>query len=294
MSVFTTSGYGQFYYGPNGFIYKKSYGAGARRTTLFSAGGNAICNKPQNVNNKYKPGGSGVGASSISNRRARNRLATVYSGNSCFPCYNTRGQYSSYTHNPNGFFPCYYNSNDLLSLPFQPILYIQNIASSSDGGVKYTLNSVTQIILFNQSLTIFAGQTFIIPYGYTLIIYGTLNNNGTLINNGKINNNSSNTFNNFGYTENNGQFANNSNGTVFNEGSFVNKGSLENKNTLINNGSITNNSNSTFNNSGNVQNNGNVTNEFNTIYIESGTFLGYEIIFLDPIIIDFGSFENDI
>jgi len=94
MSVFTTSGYGQFYYGPNGFIYKKSYGAGARRTTLFSAGGNAICNKPQNVNNKYKPGGSGVGASSISNRRARNRLATTCESN-CRPFYNSLGRYNN-------------------------------------------------------------------------------------------------------------------------------------------------------------------------------------------------------
>jgi uncharacterized repeat protein (TIGR02543 family) len=56
--------------------------------------------------NKYKPGGGGVGASSMSNRRAKNRLATVCSGQKCFLCYNTLGQYSNYTHNPNGFIPC--------------------------------------------------------------------------------------------------------------------------------------------------------------------------------------------
>jgi uncharacterized repeat protein (TIGR02543 family) len=57
--------------------------------------------------NKYKPGTGGVGASSTANRRAKNRLATICgSSNKCFPCYNTLGQYSNYTHNPNGFVPC--------------------------------------------------------------------------------------------------------------------------------------------------------------------------------------------
>jgi uncharacterized repeat protein (TIGR02543 family) len=57
--------------------------------------------------NKYKPGQGGVGASSTANRRAKNRLATICNGtNKCFPCYNTLGQYSNYTHNPNGFVPC--------------------------------------------------------------------------------------------------------------------------------------------------------------------------------------------
>jgi hypothetical protein len=94
MSTFTTSGYGQFYYGPNGFLYKKSYGAGARRTTLFNAGGNAVCNKPQYIYNKYKPGGSGIGASNISNRRARNRLATTCESG-CGSFYNYLGRYNN-------------------------------------------------------------------------------------------------------------------------------------------------------------------------------------------------------
>jgi len=93
MSVFLKSGNGQFWYGQQGFLYKKNTGVGARKTTLFNAGGNTICNRPQNVNNKYKPGGSGVGASSIANRRARNRLATTCESN-CSPFYNYLGRYN--------------------------------------------------------------------------------------------------------------------------------------------------------------------------------------------------------
>jgi uncharacterized repeat protein (TIGR02543 family) len=69
-------------------------------------GGNVTCNNSTYLYNKYKPGTGGVGASSTAVRRAKNRLSTVCNGNSCFPCYNTLGQYSNYTHNPNGFVPC--------------------------------------------------------------------------------------------------------------------------------------------------------------------------------------------
>ena len=96
MSVFASSGNGQFWYGQNGFLYKKNTGVGARRSTLFSAGGNAVCNRPQDVNNKYKPGGSGVGASSIANRRARNRLATTCDSG-CGKFYNYLGIYNNNT-----------------------------------------------------------------------------------------------------------------------------------------------------------------------------------------------------
>ena len=101
---------GQFWYGSStnfpGFLYKKNLGVGGRRSTKFNPGGNTTCNTPQYIYNKFKPGQGGVGASSIANRRAKNRLATVCSGQKCFPCYNSLGQYSNYTHNPNGFIPC--------------------------------------------------------------------------------------------------------------------------------------------------------------------------------------------
>jgi uncharacterized repeat protein (TIGR02543 family) len=104
-----SNSYGQFWFGGStfpGFLYKKNLGAGGRRSTQFTPGGTITCNQPTDLYNKYKPGGGGVGASSMSNRRAKNRLATVCLNNSCFPCYNTLGQYSNYTHNPNGFIPC--------------------------------------------------------------------------------------------------------------------------------------------------------------------------------------------
>jgi uncharacterized repeat protein (TIGR02543 family) len=101
---------GQFWFGGSsfpGFLYKKNLGVGGRRSTKMNPGGNITCNNPTYLYNKFKPGGGGVGASSTANRRAKNRLATVCgSSNKCFPCYNTLGQYSNYTHNPNGFVPC--------------------------------------------------------------------------------------------------------------------------------------------------------------------------------------------
>jgi hypothetical protein len=106
-----SSSNGQFWYGNTtnfpGFLYKKNLGVGGRRSTKMAPGGNTTCNSATDLYNKYKPGGGGVGASSTANRRAKNRLATVCgSSNKCFPCYNTLGQYSNYTHNPNGFVPC--------------------------------------------------------------------------------------------------------------------------------------------------------------------------------------------
>lgn len=101
---------GQFWYGNTigfpGFLYKKNMTVGARRSTKFAAGGNITTNTEQYLYNKFKPGTGGVGASSIANRRAKNRLATVCTTKNCFPCYPTLGQYNNYTGNPNGFIPC--------------------------------------------------------------------------------------------------------------------------------------------------------------------------------------------
>jgi hypothetical protein len=55
--------------------------------------------------NKYTPGQSGIGASSIANRRAKNRHATICNGkNDCYPCYMTLGQYNRYLYNQNGYY----------------------------------------------------------------------------------------------------------------------------------------------------------------------------------------------
>jgi len=57
--------YGSFYFGKDGFFYKKMGGAGGRRNPPLGL----ICNAPQDVNNRFVTG-SGVGACNISNRRA--------------------------------------------------------------------------------------------------------------------------------------------------------------------------------------------------------------------------------
>lgn len=113
---------GNFWYGNStgfpGFLYKKNVGVGGRRSTKFAAGGNISTNSSTYLYNKYKPGVNGVGASTIANRRAKNRLASVCGGGNskCFPCFNTLGQYNSYTGNPDGFIPCpnpnIYNNNN--------------------------------------------------------------------------------------------------------------------------------------------------------------------------------------
>jgi len=101
---------GQFWYGNTtnfpGFLYKKNLGVGGRRSTKMNPGGNITCNSATDLYNKYKPGTGGVGASSTSNRRAKNRLATVCSNNTqCGAFYPYLGRYDNYTGNPNGYFP---------------------------------------------------------------------------------------------------------------------------------------------------------------------------------------------
>ena len=58
--------YGNFYYGKTGFFFKKSGVIGNRYNPSLGA----ICNQPQDVNNRFVPG-SGVGASSTAQRRAK-------------------------------------------------------------------------------------------------------------------------------------------------------------------------------------------------------------------------------
>jgi hypothetical protein len=118
---------GQFWYGNStkfpGFLYKKNVGVGGRRSTKMNPGGGVTCNSSTYLYNKWKPGSGGVGASSIANRRAKNRLATVCDGQKCFPCYPSLGQYNKST-NPKGFIPCPIPSEPLPRepLPREPLL----------------------------------------------------------------------------------------------------------------------------------------------------------------------------
>lgn len=100
--------YGSFWYGNStdfpGFKYKKTGGAGNAKSRKMIPGGGIQCNQPSNLFNKFKPGTGGVGASSTSNRRAKNRIATVCQ-TPCGQFYNYLGRYDNYTSNPNGYFP---------------------------------------------------------------------------------------------------------------------------------------------------------------------------------------------
>ena len=148
---------GQFWYGSQtnfpGFLYKKNVGVGGRRSTLFAAGGNIICNQETYLYNKYKPGQNGVGASTIANRRAKNRLATVCTTQKCFPCYNSLGQYSNYTHNPNGYIPCpYYPYTPKTNPPIPPmndILVPGNVPANMDTtGLTVIMKDADDVISF--------------------------------------------------------------------------------------------------------------------------------------------------
>ena len=105
---------GQFWYGGSmnfpGFLYKKNTGVGGRRSTKMAPGGNTTCNNHTYLYNKYHAGNNGIGACSVANRRAKNRLATVCPGTNgmngqCGTFYTYLGRYDNYTGNPNGYFP---------------------------------------------------------------------------------------------------------------------------------------------------------------------------------------------
>lgn len=93
--------YGNFYYGKDGFFYKKNQNIGARWNPSIGL----ICNQPQNIYNSFVSG-SGVGAVTTANRRAKLIHATK-----CLPdgtCNTRLGLYSKYnTGNPTFAFNWY-------------------------------------------------------------------------------------------------------------------------------------------------------------------------------------------
>jgi len=144
MSYFQTFGTGltgQFWYGKSGFLYKKSGGAGGRKNPSLGL----ICNKPTYIYNKYKPGTSGVGASTIANRRAKNRLATVCTNNNCGKFYNYLGL-GAYYQSP------FINPFPEPIPPVPPVPPVPPIPPIFKGTVIYTFNLLQlQSSLFQRS-----------------------------------------------------------------------------------------------------------------------------------------------
>lgn len=205
-----SNSYGQFWFGGStfpGFLYKRNLGVGGRRSTKMTPGGNITCNSPTYLYNKYKPGQGGVGASSMSNRRAKNRLATVCGPQQCFPCYTTLGQYSKYTHNPNGYIPCpvplppscpykistggtFTNNNDLERLrgsttitgnviienfTQQPDFTVFDCLTTITGNLKIWNNAyLTNIVGFNALESVAYGLPFVPYQNYVLIQNNTI------------------------------------------------------------------------------------------------------------------------
>jgi hypothetical protein len=64
--------YGNFYFGKDGFLYKKGGNVGNRRNPSLGL----LCNQPQDINNRYISG-SGVGATTVSTRRALQTRSTT-------------------------------------------------------------------------------------------------------------------------------------------------------------------------------------------------------------------------
>ena len=99
-----SGGGGSFWFGVDGFLFKRKGGGGARRSTKMAPGGNTTCNGPTYIYNKYNPGNTGIGAQSTAVRRAKNIKAAVCGPK--IPCgqfYNYLGLYDNYTGNPNGY-----------------------------------------------------------------------------------------------------------------------------------------------------------------------------------------------
>jgi hypothetical protein len=84
--------YGNFYYGKDGFFFKKNNTIGVKWNPKIGL----ICNQPQNINNKYVSG-SGVGAKSTSIRRYEiNRASHYYPSSTNGECFTRLGLYSKY------------------------------------------------------------------------------------------------------------------------------------------------------------------------------------------------------
>jgi hypothetical protein len=116
--------------------------------------------------------------------------------------------------NPSGCINQFININ---SPPPCPSISLEKIATTTDGGITWTLNEDTTILAC-QVLTINVGANLIIPINLTLINNGTIiiESSSSISNNGTINNK------NGGTIQNNGQIGNGSSTFINESGGTVN------------------------------------------------------------------------
>jgi hypothetical protein len=132
--------YGNFYYGKNGFFFKRMGGVGNRRN--FAIG--AMCNQSSDIYNSYVPG-AGVGGTSIATRRAKLIRATkCYGGLKC-------GRFDTYL----GIKPL--QKNTILDIISQQQEQEQEIIQPI---IVYNVNAIPSPLTSN--------QTFITPGNYPI------------------------------------------------------------------------------------------------------------------------------
>jgi hypothetical protein len=183
---------GQFWYGNTtnfpGFLYKKNTGVGGRKNPKYGL----ICNKPTYLYNKYKPGTGGIGASSVANRRAKNRIASVCNNNNCGKFYTYLGRYNKFLYNPNGYFVYpqpIITPNTEPDGRYQSIVSLYgNVYNSSDYGntwVKTTIldtNLIENVITKGTNNPLYSTTLNVSKVLISNIVYNYKNNVWTLAN----------------------------------------------------------------------------------------------------------------
>jgi surface protein len=130
-------------------MLKPKRGAGSHRNPSLGL----IMNQPQYIYNKYKPGGTGVGAVSMASRRALNRNSIVCNDNLCGAFYTTLGLKKYPIPIPPILEGTFIYSFVLTSIPdpsyytttFLPFFTNKNInvpipINTNNGGITYTYN----------------------------------------------------------------------------------------------------------------------------------------------------------
>jgi len=125
---------GSYWVGSGGFNYKRSGGGGNHR--IFSLG--AIANQPQNINNTYVSG-SGVGASSIANRRAKLLHSTVCTGQ--YPCNKSFSRLGLQSSGGSNDFALNWYLNDVWPNPYPPPRTLN--CSGISGSLNKIINSIS-------------------------------------------------------------------------------------------------------------------------------------------------------